>query len=183
LKKVEVSMYMLFGKSGTGVSGEIKLGDLCPVGLEVLTLRDDYVSDDDLEGCTPEVVVPALEGFVGECRGLEEMRLKLRLRGSGQGGRDGPGISAVYGFLMGQNLRALEEMGKKAGVKVVVYMRESSDLSAEKGCVDVLNGLVLFDPNDPVSVDEMDLKEKGAAAYLKRKFHQRARYFISNWEG
>ncbi|KAK4443782.1 hypothetical protein QBC34DRAFT_385986 [Podospora aff. communis PSN243] len=180
LKGVEVPMYLLFNTWG-GIGGG-RLGEVLPVGLKVLTLRDDYVFDEDLEGCAPGVVIPALEEFLRECEELEEVRLMLRLRGFGQGGRDGPGITGVYSFLVGGNLRALEKMGRKAGVKVVVYMRESSELSAERGCVDLLNELVLFDPNDPGSSDDGGSVVKGAAAYLKRKVHKRARCFISNWE-
>jgi hypothetical protein len=57
-------------------------------------------------------------------------------------------------------------MGRKVGVKAVVHMRESSELSAEKGCVDFLNELVLFDPSDPGSLDDADSVGKDAAAYL-----------------
>ncbi|KAK0622317.1 hypothetical protein B0T14DRAFT_400225, partial [Immersiella caudata] len=61
LTKLEMPMYLLFGRSA---GGEVKLREMLPRGLRVLTLRDDYVFDEDLGNCSPEAVVPILEGYL-----------------------------------------------------------------------------------------------------------------------
>lgn len=184
LAKLEIPMYLILGRS----PHQTRLQDVLPPSLKKLYLRDDYVFDEDLNNCEPAVVLPILESYIVEKDTnntflLQELRIKLRLREFDSQSDDNlPGIKGIFGFIDQPNLARFETMGRRAGVKCTIHLRASSSIVIDKGCVDEVNELVMYDPNVTEDGNGTERKEKGQTAYLRGQIHKRARCFMSNWE-
>jgi len=128
----------------------IPLSAILPLSLWKLYLHDDYVYDYDLVNATSEKVISMINCYflnrsLAGAAPLKELRIKLRVRGITDQ-FDSASIRAVIELGSIKYPRVLENLGKRAGVRMSVHQRKDTYISTEQDVIDVVDELVLYDP-------------------------------------
>ncbi|KAK3354085.1 hypothetical protein B0T25DRAFT_545965 [Lasiosphaeria hispida] len=184
LAKLEIPIYLLLGFSA---EHRTPLSSILPPSLRKLYLRDDHVYDDDLVGATSEDVVSMISSYLldrsstGVTVPLQELRIKLRGRGITDR-FDNACIKAVAELASAENLRVLESLGRRVGVKVTIHRRKNTYISTEQDVIDVVDELVLYDPHAALDgkIFGTGEGEREIEGYASRRRLKMARVFYSN---